>query len=395
MGSRWTCDERGRGGFDPQQGGGLSMRFGIDARLNAYRQGGIAQYTRQLLVALAATAPDDTFLALQHHSQQRPLALAPNVRRAAMVTPPHNRFEQLSLPIELLPRRLDLLHCPDFIAPRWRPCPAVVTIHDLAFMHFPEILDAEARRFYGQVRAAAHDANAVITVSEATRRDIVQLLELDEGRVSVIYEAADPRFAPALVPNRERRPVNGHELVAGEFMLFMSTIEPRKNLETLLRALRVCLDREPRAGFVLAAAGSRGWLDEPIYALARELRLEGSVVFLGQVSAEDQVWLYNACRLYLNPSLYEGFGLPALEALACGAPALVADTSSLPEIVGDAARLLPPRDVAAWAGAIGELWADEGARAELSRRGPERAATFSWRRAARETLAVYRRAVRG
>jgi glycosyltransferase involved in cell wall biosynthesis len=123
----------------------------------------------------------------------------------------------------------------------------------------------------------------------------------------------------------------------------------------------------------------------------KELRLEDAVLFLGQVGLEEQIWLYNACRLYLNPSLYEGFGLPALEALACGAPAVVADTSSLPEVVGDAARCVPPRDVAAWADAIAELWADDGARTELARRGPQRAASFSWGRAAEETLAVYRR----
>jgi glycosyltransferase involved in cell wall biosynthesis len=367
------------------------MRIGIDARLNAYRQGGIAHYTRQLLAAMAAAAPGESFIALQHRSQQRPLVLAPNVRRAGMLTPPHNRFEQWSLPIELLPRRLDLLHCPDFIAPRRRACPAVITIHDLAFLHFPQILDAGARRFYGQVRAAAHNADGVIAVSEATRRDIAALLDLDPARVDVVHEAADPRFAPTLVASDERRIVNGRELTAGGFLLFMSTIEPRKNLETLLRALRVCLDRDGRAGYLLAAAGARGWLDEPIYGLVRELRLEDAVVFLGHVGPEDQIWLYNACRLYLNPSLYEGFGLPALEALACGAPAVVADTSSLPEVVGEAARRLPPRDVGAWADAIAGLWADEAARRELARRGPPQAATFSWRRAAEETLAVYRR----
>jgi glycosyltransferase involved in cell wall biosynthesis len=267
----------------------------------------------------------------------------------------------------------------------------VITIHDLAFLHFPQILDAGARRFYGQVRAAAHNADGVIAVSEATRRDIAALLDLDPARVDVVHEAADPRFAPTLVASDERRIVNGRELTAGGFLLFMSTIEPRKNLETLLRALRVCLDRDGRAGYLLAAAGARGWLDEPIYGLVRELRLEDAVVFLGHVGPEDQIWLYNACRLYLNPSLYEGFGLPALEALACGAPAVVADTSSLPEVVGEAARRLPPRDVGAWADAIAGLWADEAARRELARRGPPQAATFSWRRAAEETLAVYRR----
>ncbi|NWF79297.1 MAG: glycosyltransferase family 4 protein [Chloroflexi bacterium] len=367
------------------------MRIGIDARLNAYRQGGIAQYTRQLLAALAAEARSETFVALQHHSQRRPLVIAPNVERATLFTPPHNRFEAWSLPVELLPRRLALLHCPDFIAPRRRPCPAVVTVHDLAFLHFPEILDAEARRFYGQVHAAVHDADAVITVSEATRADIVKLLDLPPERIDVVYEAADPRFAPLNLAAGEQRIINGQVLTAGGFLLFVSTVEPRKNLETLLRALRICRDRRPRAGYRLVVAGSRGWLDEPIYALVGTLGLGEVVHFLGAVDPEDLPWLYSACRIYLNPSLYEGFGLPALEALACGAPSIVADTSSLPEVVGDAAYLLPPQDVGAWAERIASLWDDETTRAELVQRGPQHAATFSWRRAAQETLAIYRR----
>ncbi|MEI8166018.1 MAG: glycosyltransferase family 1 protein [Chloroflexales bacterium] len=367
------------------------MRFGLDARLNAYRQGGIAQYTRQLLAALAPLAPADKFVILQHYRQPRPLVVAPNVRRTTLFTPPHHRYEQWSLPVELWPRRLDLLHCPDFIAPRRRHCPAIVTIHDLAFLHFPAILDASARRFYGQVRAAAHDAQAVITVSQATRQDIAALLDLPPERVAVVYEAADARFTPLELPPGDTRSINGHPLEADTFLLFVSTLEPRKNLETLLRALRVCLDRHPRAGFRLVAAGARGWLDAPIFALAKALRLDDAVIFLGGVASDELVWLYRASRLYLNPSLYEGFGLPALEAMACGAPCVVADTSSLPEVVADAAVVVPTRDVGAWAETITRLWDDTAARAELARRGLARAADFSWERAARETLAIYRR----
>ncbi|MFV9507028.1 MAG: glycosyltransferase family 4 protein [Oscillochloridaceae bacterium umkhey_bin13] len=367
------------------------MRIGIDARLHAYRPGGIALYTRKLLTAMAPLAPHDQFVALQHVRERTPQVVAPNVRRATLITPPHNRYEQLSLPLEVWPRRLNLLHFPDFIAPRRRPCPAVITIHDLAFIHFPEILDAEARRFYGQVRAAAHDADAVITVSEATRADIAALLDLPPERVDVIYEAADPAFTPMALAPGSHRTLGTHTLHADQFLLFLSTVEPRKNLATLLRALRVCLDRKPQAGYQLVVAGERGWLAEPIYALVDELRLGSAVTFLGRVSGEDQRWLYRACRLYLNPSRYEGFGLPVLEALASGAPSIVAANSSLPEVAGDAARLVPTLDIAAWAEAISGLWDDAAARAELARLGPQRAAEFSWERAAQATLAVYRR----
>jgi glycosyltransferase involved in cell wall biosynthesis len=267
----------------------------------------------------------------------------------------------------------------------------VVTIHDLAFLRFPEILDADARRYYGQVRASAHAAQAVIAVSEATRADIVELLGLPPERVDLVYEAAAAHFRPVAVAADEVREVAGKAMRAGGFALFVSTIEPRKNLETLLRALRVCLDRRPRAGYRLAIAGVRGWLDGPIFDSIRDLGLAEHLDFLGWPAPDDLVWLYSACRLYLNPSLYEGFGLPVLEALACGAPAVVADTSSLPEVAGEAAMLVPPRDVAAWAGAVESLWEDDGARGDLARRGPAQAARFSWERAARETLAIYRR----
>lgn len=369
------------------------MRIGIDARLNAYRQGGIAQYTRRLLEAMAPLAEPDELVALQHARQRRPLA--PNLRRHTLLTPPHHRLEQLSLPLELLPLRLDLLHSPDFIPPLRRPCPAVITVHDLAFLHFPEILDESARRYYGRIRAAVHSAEAVIAVSEATRADIAALLDLPPARVDVVYEAAGPAFRPLEIKPGTERVINGHSLEAGRFMLFVSTIEPRKNIETLLRALRLCLDRRPQVSYELVLAGARGWLDAPIFALARDLELGDAATFIGAVDTESLTWLYNACRLYVNPSSYEGFGLPALEALACGAPAILANTSSLPEVAGDAALLVPPHDVEAWATAIAALWDDEAARADLARRGPIRAAQFSWARAARETLAIYRRVASG
>jgi glycosyltransferase involved in cell wall biosynthesis len=367
------------------------MRIALDARLNAYRGGGIPNYTRQLLTAMAALAPDDEFIALQHRRQLRPLVLAPNVRRVGLFTPPHNRFEQLALPLELLPHRPQLLHCPDFIAPRMRLCPAVVTIHDLAFIHYPAILDDDARRYYGQVRAAAHHADALIAVSQSTHDDIVAQLGVPPERITVIYEAAAPIFQPLALEAGQTRSIGGHELSAGSFLLFVSTLEPRKNLPTLLQALAICRERLPSAHVRLAVAGARGWHENTIFKIVKELKLEEAVLFLGRVETEELRWLYNACRIYINPSLYEGFGLPVLEALACGAPTLIAATSSLPEIAGDAAIAVPPLASDAWADAILALWHDEQRRSKLAQLGPAQAGRFSWQRAARETLALYRR----
>ncbi|HWQ13361.1 MAG TPA: glycosyltransferase family 1 protein, partial [Roseiflexaceae bacterium] len=367
------------------------MRIAIDARLNAYRQGGIPQYTRQLMTALAEVAPEEQIISLQHRDHLRPLVVAPNVARRTVLTPPHHRLEPWTLPAEVLLARPDVLHCPDFIAPPRRPFPAVVTIHDLAFLHYPQILDDAARAYYGRVRSSAIRADAIVAVSEATRQDIAQLLDIPADQVDVIYEAAAPLYGRIELRPGEVRVLDGTPVTAGSFMLFVSTLEPRKNLPTLLRALRILLDRTPAAGYHLVVAGSRGWRDEEIFAAVRDLRLEDHVTFARRVGQYDLRWLYNACRLYLNPSLYEGFGLPLLEAMACGAPCLAAATSSLPEIGGEAALYVPPLEPDQWADTIQELWDDEERRAELGRRGRVQAQRFSWLRAARETLAVYRR----
>lgn len=371
------------------------MRIAIDARLNAYRRGGIPQYTHALLNALAQVAPDEEFVSLQHRDLLRPLAVAPNVRRRTVWTPPHHRFEQWSLPLELLPVRPDVLHCPDFIAPRYRRCPAVVTIHDLAFLRYPEILDTAAQAYYGQIKSSTERADGIIAVSEATRQDIAQFLDVPIEQIAVIYEAAAPMFTRLPLRHDEVRVLNGTPVVAGTFMLFMSTLEPRKNLPTLLRALRICIDRRPDRPYRLVIAGGRGWRDDAIFTTVRDLHLADYVVFAGPVGQYDLRWLYNACRLYANPSLYEGFGLPLLEAMACGAACLASATSSLPEIGGDAAIYVPPLDAGLWADEIEALWDDDDRRDELGRMGMARAQRFSWERAARETLKVYQLAAQG
>jgi glycosyltransferase involved in cell wall biosynthesis len=369
------------------------MRIAIDARLNAYRQGGIPQYTRQLLAALAEVAQDDQIISLQHRDQLRPLAVAPNVARQTVLTPPHHRFEQWTLPLEVLFARPDVLHCPDFIAPVRRPCPAVVTIHDLAFLHYPEILDDAARAYYGQVKVNAPRADAIIAVSEATRQDIAQFLDIPIEQIDVVHEAPAPLYGRLELRPGEARVLQATPVVANSFMLFVSTLEPRKNLPTLLQALRICLDRRPAAGYRLVVVGGRGWRDDAIFAAVRDLRLGDHVFFAGAVGQYDLRWLYNACRMYINPSLYEGFGLPLLEAMACGAPCLAAATSSLPEIGGTAAIYVPPLDAGLWADAIEELWDDEERQAMLGRLGRVQAQRFSWLRAARETLKIYQRVV--
>src|SRR3954454_4235499 len=235
----------------------------IDARLNAYRVGGISQYTSALIEALARIAPEDRLGLLEQRKGSTPLLVVPNVVRRRLWTPPHNRWEQWALPIELRRMKAHVLHCPDFIPPLRRRIPAVITVHDLAFLHFPEILDDDAKRYYGQIGAAVRSADAIIAVSEATRQDLQDRLSVPDERITVVPEAASELYRPLDLAAGTEAEINGVPLTAGSFGLFVGTIEPRKNLATLLHALaslRTLPDKQrPR----LVLAGPRGWLDGP------------------------------------------------------------------------------------------------------------------------------------
>ena len=367
------------------------MSIVVDARLNAYRNGGIPQYTRQLIHAMAAEAPTTAFTVLQHRRQPERLIAAANVTRQVIYTPPHHRWEPWVLPIEIGVTRPQVVLFPDFIAPVRRSFPAVVTIHDLAFLHFDDLLDDHAKAFYAQVGPSAKRADGIIAVSESTKNDIVTFLDIAPERITVIHEAAAPHFTPLQLTPHERRRINNIDITANGYLLFVSTIEPRKNLPMLLQALRIVRDRHPNRAYHLVAAGARGWRETPILAQIDHLRLHDAITLLGSVNDNDLHWLYANSRIYANPSRYEGFGLPLLEALACGAPALASNTSSLPEVGGAVAHYLPPDDPLAWADAIEMLWDDGALRAQMASQGPAHAATFSWQRAATETLQLLNR----
>lgn len=363
------------------------MRIGIDARLAYYQQAGITRYTLQLIEALARNDTEDEFHILQDSRNRTPILVHPSFVRRPVYTPAHHRLEQVTLPIEVSLMGLDLLHSPDFIPPLCRTCRSVITIHDLDFLLYPQTLTREAARYYGQIDQAVRRADAIIAVSHATKQDVIRLLGVPEHRVTVIYEAPSSFFRPLDDSTLGAR-VREEFGIDGEFMLFVSTIEPRKNVPTLLRAFRKLLDGY-RADIKLVLAGRPGWLCEDVYQLVRELRLESDALFVGRVSDEQLLWLYNAARLLVWPSLYEGFGLPPLEAMACGTPVIVSNTSSLPEVVADAGLLVNPHDAEELTVAMWRLLTDDRLRQSLVEKGFRRAGSFSWDRAAKETLALY------
>ena len=320
--------------------------------------------------------------------------------RVPMWTPPHNRFEQPALGVELLKLRPrpQLVHSPDFVPPRYRTMRAVANIQDLAFLKFPDLtlLTDESKRYYGQVHRAAQDADALIALSNSARDDIVSLLGVKAEKMAVIPAAAGEQFKPPgdfrraqeLASREFRLPQPGE----GGYILFVGTIEPRKNLPTLLEAYRKVLD----AGRVapapaLAVAGREGWLFEQVHARIDELRLWERVRLLGGVSDEALVRLYQGARAFAMPSLYEGFGLPVLEAMQSGVPVVSSNAGSLAEVAGDAAILVEPVDVDGWAASMERVLLDQWEVERMIGAGLSQARGFSWERAARETWELYER----
>jgi glycosyltransferase involved in cell wall biosynthesis len=303
-------------------------------------------------------------------------------------TPPHHRLEQLALPLELARLRPDVVHSIDFIPAFWRRWRSVITVHDLGFWHFPETLTAESRRYYGQLGRAAQSADRIIAVSRSTRADLITLAGVDPAKIEVVLEAAGPEFQP--VGRGAARARAGELLgVKRPFVLFVGSFEPRKNLVRLVEAFaRVRQERDVE----LALVGRRAWLFEPIFRRINELELGEVVRVVEGLPHESYPVLYSAAELLAFPSLYEGFGLPPLEAMSCGCPVVSSNRASLPEVVGEAGLLVEPDDTQSLAEAVLKVLTDPALSAELRRRGLERARQFSWQRTAQETLAVYRRA---
>lgn len=375
------------------------VNIGINAHLlsfsQGYRNAGVGRYIYYLLRAFAER-DDETRYTVFCHDTPPPgdPARGPRTRFVTSrlnTIDPRRRilYEQAALPW-LLPRRVDLLHAPVNVVPLLSRVPSVVTIHDLTVMVLPDrFLPAKRRYLQAFTRLSVRVARHVIADSEHTRADVIRLLDVPPERVSAVPLGVVDHFAPphpdALGAFRARHGLPDH------YLLYLGTLEPRKNLVTLLHAYAAL--RRRGLAWPLVLAGGKGWLYEEIFRCVGELHLADHVIFPGYVSYEEQPLWYGGATIFVYPSTYEGFGLPVLEAMACGAPVITSTSSSLPEAAGDAALLVECHDAQALAGAIEALASDAARRAELRRRGLERAALFPWSRTAAETLRAYARAL--
>src|SRR5947209_4130442 len=369
------------------------MHIAIDAHSVGTGLAGNETYAANLVEALAAVDRENryTIYVTRPAAFERFDGRWPNVR--VQRTLPHTPLLRVpfTLSAELRRRRVDLLHV-QYTAPPFAPCPVVATIHDLSFEHLPETFK---RRSWMQlrltVRRTARRAAHVIAPSEFTRRDLIETYKLDPARVSVIPLAAAEHFRPVEDAGEIER-VRRLYGIAGEYVLAVGSIQPRKNLARLVRAYSGLRRERGRSNLPqLVVVGKQAWLyGETLRALEEE-GVRDCVRMTGYVSEGDLPALYTGALCFAYPSYFEGFGLPPLEAMRCGTPVLVGDRTSLPEVVGDAALTADPFDTRAIARALARLTDDAALRAELRARGLKRASAFDWRDTARMTLQVYRK----
>jgi glycosyltransferase involved in cell wall biosynthesis len=366
------------------------VKIAIDASTIS-TQGGPRTYVLGLLDALLTMDRDNEYLVFYND----PCHLGRFPRAREIVVPGKSPLARLWREHWLVPRicrreGVDILHCPKSAIPFFSPCPTVVTLHDLIPLRHPETEKLAARLYWRlQMPIAARRSSFIITDSEHARREIMEEFQVAPERIKALMLGFDPDMLK-LRDSAAGAAVRAKYGLPDGYILYVGTIQPRKNINTLIEAYQL-LKQQRNTMPKLVIVGRKGWLYDSLFARISELGLANEVLFTGFVPDEELPFLYDGARLFAYLSFFEGFGLPPLEAMACGIPVVTSNTTSLPEVVGDAGLTVPPAEVDRVAAAIARILDDAGFAKQLGLRGKERAQLFSWEAAARETLEIYRK----
>lgn len=375
----------------------MRRRIAIDYTAAVRQGGGIGRYTRGLVHALLAEPTEDRYVLLvagQGSDESLPSDLA-ELRHLPLDERYLNiLWHRIGSPypkIDWFAGWPDIFHSPNFVLAPVARARAVLTVHDLSFMRVPDCAEPSLRAYLDRVvPRAVHRADRVLADSESTRGDAIDLLGLPPEKVDVVPAGVESRFRPILDSATLAAVRAKYGLGDGPFVLGLGTLEPRKNFAGLMEAFSLLIRRE-KLPHRLVIAGGKGWLYEGIFQTAERLQLGDRLVFAGFVADGDLPALYNLADLFAFPTLYEGFGLPVLEAMACGVPVVTADNSCMPELVGSAALLVPAVDLEGLVDAMARVLSEPDLRARLRKAGLARAAHFTWENAARKLRASYDR----
>ncbi|NLH49131.1 MAG: glycosyltransferase family 4 protein [Myxococcales bacterium] len=362
----------------------------IDARAATERPSGVGVYTRNLVAGLAEVGAGDRFRLVSHRAVVLDQPLPEFITVSDPYFPVGNVWLQTVCPLLLRQERVDVFHGANFLAPLRSPCPTVLTIHDLSSFALPWAHHWRNNLIQRLLPAVLRHARRLIAISERTRRDLQERFAVPAEKIRVIPNGINPRYSPVADPTADGA-VRARLGLPERYFLHVGTLERRKNLTALLRAFALFCRRRP-GDARLVLTGSDGLGAEEIRLLYRQLGLGERVIFTGYVAADDLPALYRAALALVFPSLCEGFGLPAAEAMACGTPVLASADPALFEVAGPAALYAPAGEPAVWAERLAELAGDDALRARLGREGEIRARLYDRTQFAKQTLAVYREA---
>lgn len=373
------------------------MRIGINTRYLQYQSTGITKYLLNLILNLKKIDGSNNYLLFFDSDKPLPKAiLEAGFDYVLLRVPTHHRmlkglWAYFYLPYLIKKNKLDLYHEPFLIGPAFKKCPTVITVFDMAYLHVPYGYTYAARLYFKSLFSRSiKQSDLAVAISENTKNDVINNFSISPDKVQVVYAGVDEIFRPI----NDKKGLEKVRKVYGikkDFILAVSLISPRKNLVRLIKAFKLLRDKK-NIDCQLVIVGRKGWLYGDIFREVRLSGLEEEVVFCGYVPRKDLLYLYNAAAIFVYPSLYEGFGLPILEAMACGCPVVASNTSSMPEVCGEAALLVNPHNTEELTGALAKAREDRSLCQSLVEKGLSQAKKFSWEKAAKETLAVYTKA---
>lgn len=374
--------------------GDLALRIGIDYTAAVCQGAGIGRYTRELVRALAELDQRHDYVLFAAAGGKQPADTAWPSGFQMRSVPLSDRalailWHRLQLPlwVELATGPIDIFHSPDFVLPPVQRAKTLVTVHDLSFIRYPQCADANLRAYLNKVvPRSVHRADLVLADSQSTKDDLVELLGVEPAKIGVVYPGVEERFRP-IEDHANFEQVRKRYNLPPRFILGLGTLQPRKNFTRLIEAYSLLVTHHP--SFHLVIVGGKGWLYEEIFATVERLGLEEKVIFPGFAADEDLPALYSLADLFVFPSLYEGFGIPPLEALACGTPVITSDASSLPEVVGEAGLMVEATNVEALAQAMKQVLEEDSLREGMIAKGMEQARKFTWKEAASRLLTLY------